>query len=234
MSDNQVPGAPRPLPLAAAAKPDKPKPDKPKPDKHDKPKHAKHDKPEPKPLRVLSRYAGRVGAFGANADGVLDRFQLEAAEASHTVKFPPHFGQQVVALARPGQPVAVLGFPKPTPQGDAHLHLVRLDAEEASASPRPPHAAEAEELTLSGPVAEHLLDAKGHLRGLRLAGEATELRLPPHLSSELLPRLALGTAVAASGPRRALRPGEVLAHPEVPTPLRVELLTVADEVLLLP
>lgn len=197
-------------------------------------KKAKPEKPKPKPLQLLSSYAGRVGAFGANADGVLDRFQLEVADVSHTVKFPPHSGQQLVALARPGQAVAVLGFVKTTPKGEAHLHLARLNADGASASPRPPHEAEAETLTLSGPVAEHLLDPKGHLRAVRLAGEAAELRLPPHLSAELLPRLALGTAVVASGPRRALRPGEVLAHPDAPTPLRVALLTVGDEVLLLP
>jgi hypothetical protein len=82
-------------------------------------------------------------------------------------------------------------------------------------------------------VAELKLDPKGHLRALRLDGDATELRLPPHLGEQLAARLAVGTAVVASGQRRALRPGEVLAHPGAPAPLKIELLTVGDEAFLL-
>ncbi|TVT43666.1 hypothetical protein FNT36_06165 [Hymenobacter setariae] len=203
-------------------------PAKPKP----KPK-----KDEVRPLQPLHSYSGRVGAFGANPDGVLDRFQLETADRTHTVKFPPHFGQELRTLAQPGHEVAVLGFLETTPKGDEHLHLVRLDAAEATARPLPPTPpaapSAADAPTISGPVAELKLDPKGRLRALLLEGDGTELRLPPHIGEQLAARLAVGAAVVASGQRRTLRPGEVLAHPEVPAPLTVELLTVGAESFLL-
>ena len=201
-----------------------------------KPK-TKPKKEEDKQLQPLQRYSGRVGKFAANPDGVLDRFQLETADKVHTVKFPPHFGQALQQLAEVGREVAVLGFLTTTPKGDEHLHLARLDADGASARPLPPvppaaHSA-AEAATISGPVAELELDPKGHLRALRLAGDATELRLPLHLGEQLADRLAVGVAVVASGQRRTLRPGEVLAAPEALAPLKIELLTVGDESFLL-
>jgi hypothetical protein len=208
------------------------------------PKPEGHTKPRPKPkkeadkqLQPLHSYTGQIGKFDANPDGVLDRFLLETTARIYTVKFPPHFGQELRALAQPGREVAVLGFLKTTPKGDEHLHLARLDAGGATARPLPPRLPTApspvEAATLSGPVAALQLDPKGHLQALRLEGDATELRLPPHLGEQLSARLAVGTAVVASGQRRALRPGEVLAHPEAPAPLKVELLTVGDESFLL-
>lgn len=221
-------------PVAAQPKPDA----KPQPKGHDKPKpKPKPEKDADKHLQPLHSYTGQVGQFAANPDGVLDRFRLETTGKAYTVKFPPHFGQELQKLAQPGHEVAVLGFLKTTPKGDEHLHLARLDASGATARPLPPTppvAASADEtVTLSGPVVELVLDPKGHLRALRLEGEATELRLPPHLGEQLATHLTVGTAVVASGQRRTLRPGEVLAHPKAPTPVKVELLTVGDKSFLL-
>ena len=218
-----------------------------KPDAHGKPEtNGKAtpkgpDKPKPRPgkgadrqLQPLHSHTGTVGKFDANPDGVLDRFQLETPDKVYTVKFPPHFGQKLLALAQPGHEVAVLGFLKTTPKGDEHLHLARLDAAGTTTRPTPPASSGAPEAaTLSGSVAELLLDPKGQLRALRLAGDATELRLPPHLGQQLATRLTVGAAVAAGGQRRTLRPGAVLAHSNAPLPLNIELLTVGNESFLL-
>jgi hypothetical protein len=216
----------------AKAKPD----GKIKSEAHGKPK-PKPDKHADQPLQPLHSHTGKIGKFEANPDGVLDRFQLETADKTYTVKFAPHFGQELLPLAQPGSEVTVLGFLKTAPKGDEHLHLARLDAAGATARPLPPTPSSApsaaEAATISGAVAELLLDSKGRLRALRLGGEAAELRLPPHLGEQLAARLAVGTAVVASGQRRALRPGEVLAHPDAPAPLKLELLTVGDESFLL-
>ncbi|MFD1873073.1 hypothetical protein [Hymenobacter bucti] len=213
---------------AAAAKPaaaPKPKPD---PKAAGKPKPGPKDKPE-KQLRPLHTYAGTVGAFGANPDGVYDRFALETAGApARTVKFPPHFGEALRALAQPGQEVAVLGYLHPTPKGEEHLHLARLDAAGTSARPAAPGAPAA--VTLTGTIGELLHTPKGDLHGLRLAGHETELRLPPHLGQQLAGRLVPGAAITASGPQRAPRPGEVAAHP---APMQVELLTLGPDNFLL-
>jgi hypothetical protein len=135
MSDTQNTAAVAPAAayLTAKVKPTA----KTKPEGHDKPK-PKPDKDTDKPLQPLHRYTGRVGQFAPNPDGVLDRFQLEAADKAHTVKFPPHFGQELQHLAQPGHEVTVLGFLKTTPKGDEHLHLARLDAAGATARPLPP------------------------------------------------------------------------------------------------
>ena len=207
---------------------DKPKP-KPDAQADDQPKL----KPKPGPkdqkdkqLRPLHTYTGTVGEFGANPNGVYDRFALQAAgEPACTVKFPPHFGEQLRALAQPGHEVAVLGYVHTTPKGDEHLHLTRLDAAGTSAQPGAPDA-----VTVAGTIDTLRHNPKGHLHGLRLTGENTELRLPPHLGQQLATRLVPGVALTASGPRRALRPGEVAAHP---APVQVELLLLGDEAFLL-
>jgi len=222
MSDTSKKTAPA---KSAAAKPQadqqKPKPDaKVKPDKKPKPE---------KQLRPLQAYPGTVGAYGANPDGVYDRFELEAAGApARTVKFPPHFGEALRALAQSGQEVTVLGYLHTTPKGDEHLHLARLDAAGTSAQPAAPGAPAP--VTLAGTIAELRLNPHGHLHGLRLADHDAELRLPPHLGQQLAERLVPGAALTASGPQRALRPGEVAAHP---APVHIELLALGDEAFLL-
>jgi hypothetical protein len=202
---------------AAAGKPDKPK----KPDPGaEKPKAQLH-KVEP--------YPGTVGQYGANPEGVYDRFTLLAEGAEYTVKFPPHFGQALHAAAQPGAVVTVLGFSHTTPKGDAHLHLASLEVGGQHLRPLPPGA---EPVAVQGLVTELLRDPKGQLRGLRLADEAAELRLPPHLSEQLADYLVVGAAVAASGQRRSDHPGEVRA-PGHPAPVQLTLLTVGGESLLI-
>jgi hypothetical protein len=193
-----------------------------------KPKPSPKPKPE-KQLRPLHTYSGTVGAYGANPDGVYDRFVLETAGApARTVKFPPHFGEELRALAQPGQTVAVLGYLHSTPKGEEHLHLVRLDVAGTAVQPLAPGSAAA--ITLAGTVAELHLNPKGHLHGLHLVGNAAELRLPPHLGQQLAGRLVPGAALSASGQQRAPHPGEVAAHP---APVQIELLTLGDEAFLL-
>lgn len=202
----------------------------PAPAKTAKPAKANDKKPKPKPgpkgpekqqLHPLQAYAGTVGEYGSNPDGIYDRFVLHTAEEpARTVKFAPHFGEELRQLAQPGQPATVLGYLHTTPKGDEHLHLASLDAAGTTARPAAPDAA-----TVAGTIAEFYLDPKGHLTGLRLAEDDTELRLPPHLSEPLAALLAVGTALTASGRQRSPRPGEVAAHP---APVQVELLTVGD------
>lgn len=204
-----------------------------KPGNHKKP-GPKPDKPKPR-LHPLRSYTGLVGGFGANPEGVYDRFTLTVDDHAYTVKFPPHFGEALRAVARPGGSVAVLGFVHTTPKGDEHLHLARLDADGQSLRPLPPVPAPAptaaDFLEVQGPVAEVLRDPQGRPCGLRLAGEAPELRFPPHLGEPLAGHLAVGAVVQASGPRRPARPGEVRAAKSQP-PMQVEILTVGGEAFL--
>jgi len=189
-------------------------------DKKPKPKPGPKD-PKKQQLHPLQAYAGTVGEYGANPDGIYDRFELHTAdEPARTVKFAPHFGEELRQLAQPGQPITVLGYLHTTPKGDEHLHLASLDAAGTTARPLSPEAT-----TVAGTVAELHHDPKGNLNGLRLAEDDTELRLPPHLSEPLAALLAVGTALTASGRQRSPRPGEVAAHP---APVQVELLTVGD------
>jgi hypothetical protein len=211
----------KPAPKAPADKPEKDKPKKPGP-KHDKPKANLHK---------LATYAGTVGNYGANPDGIYDCFTLTTAAAAHTVKFPPYFGQALHEAVRPGAAVTVLGYLQPTPKGDAHLHLASLDVAGQALQPALGGPA-AEVFAVAGEITELLLDPNGHLRAVRLAGEPAELRLPPHLSKELADYLKVGTQVQARGPRRADRPGEVRA-PSHPAPLQPELLTVGGQSLLI-
>jgi hypothetical protein len=217
MSDSTKTAAP----TAAPEKTSKPKAAPPTDDKKPKPKPGPKE-PKKQQLRPLQTYTGTVGEFGANPDGVYDRFVLHAADApARTVRFAPHFGEELRRLAQPYQPVTVLGYLHTTPKGEEHLHLASLDVAGTTAQPAAPDAT-----TVAGTIAELHHDPKGHLTGLRLAEDDTELRLPPHLSQQLAGHLAVGTALTASGRQRRPRPGEVAAHP---APVQVELLTVGGE-----
>jgi hypothetical protein len=214
MSDTtQTAAAPAVAP-AKTAKPAKPDAKKPKlkPGLKD---------PKKQQLHPLQAYAGTVGEYEANPDGIYDRFVLHTAdEPARTVKFAPHFGEELRRLAQPHQPITVLGYLHTTPKGDEHLHLASLDANGTTARPASPDAT-----TVAGTIAELHHDPKGNLNGLRLAEDDTALRLPPHLSEPLAALLAVGTVLTASGRQRNPRPGEVAAHP---APVQVELLTVGD------
>lgn len=213
--------AAKPASKAPADKSEKDKPKKPDP---------KHDKPKAK-LHLLAPYAGPVGEYGANPDGIYDRFTLTANGITYTVKFPPHFGQALHDAAQPGTPVTVLGYLHTTPKGDEHLHLASLEVAGQHLRPAPAGPA-AEPFTVVGKVTELLLDPKGHLRAVRLAGEPAELRFPPHLGEQLADYLKVDAQVQAGGPRRADRPGEVRA-PGHPAHLQPELLTVGGQSLLI-
>lgn len=215
------------LTLAAqSAKKDKPAPKGPK----DQKKPHKDDKPKPQ-LHPLRSFVGTVGEYGANPQGIYDSFQLQDTDGQvYKVKFPPHFGQVLHAAAQPGQSATVLGYLHTTPKGDEHLHLARVEAAGQYLRPTPPK--DAEPFELRGEVAEVLLDPKGHPRGLRLSGEAAELRFPPHLGQALAHHFRVGAAVQASGQRQSDRPGE-LRQPGTQAPLPVELLTVGGESFLL-
>lgn len=207
----------KPAAKAVADKSEKDKPKKPDP---------KHDKPKAR-LHPLAPYAGTVGEYGANPDGIYDRFTFATEGKEQAVTFPPHFGQALHAAAQPGAKATVLGYLHTTPKGDEHLHLASLEAGSQHLSP-PPAGPAAEPFTAQGKVAELLLDPKGHLRAVRLEGEPAELRFPPHLGKELADHLKVGTQVQASGQRRADRPGELRA-PGSHAPLQLELLTVGGQ-----
>ena len=194
----------------------------------DKPKKPdpKHDKPKAK-LHPLAPYSGTVGEYGANPDGLYDRFTLATGGTERTVKFPPHFGQALHAAARPGAPATVLGYLHTTPKGDEHLHLASLDVAGQTLRPQPASPA-TEPVAAQGKIAELLHDPKGHPRALRLEGEASELRFPPHLGGQLADYLTVGAHVQATGQRRPDRPGE-LRPPGHPTPVQLETLTVGGE-----
>jgi hypothetical protein len=203
-----------------AGHPDKPK----KPD-------PKADKPKAK-LHLLHSYAGTVGEYGANPDGVYDSFSLQTDGASRTVKFPPHFGQALHAAAQPGQAATVLAYVHTTPAGAEHLHLASLEVAGQVLRPLPPGDPADEAFAVQSTITELLQDPKGQLRAIWLAGEAAELRLPPHLSAQLADYLAVGASVQASGAQRADRPGELRA-PGSPAPRHLKLLTVGEQSFLL-
>lgn len=206
-----------PADKSAADKSEKDKPKKPDP-KHDKPKAQLHK---------LTAYAGTVGEYHANPDGVYDRFTLTTDGTERTVKFPPHFGQALHKAAQPGATATAHAYPHTTPKGDEHLHLASLEVGGHHVRPQPAGPA-AEPFATQGAVAELLLDPKGHPRALRLEGEAAELRFPPYLGQQLADYLAVGTSVQATGQRRADRPGEVRASGH-PAPVQLETLTVGGE-----
>ncbi len=181
---------------------------KPPPKPHEK-------KPRPAVLQPLTAHAGQVREYLPNPDQIYDKLVLATADGpALTIKFPPHFGQELLAAAQPGAEVALLAFAKPGPGGQAHLHLACLTVGERTLRPRPPvppaPPTAADAVALTSEIAALRLHPDGRLHGLALA-DGTRLKFPPPVGKALAGRVQVGAAIEVSGFHRPVRPGEAAA-----------------------
>jgi len=151
--------------------------------------------------------AGRVQQYLLTPHGEVDGLLLADGTV---VKSPPHLGPMLASIAKPGDGVSVVGFFGPvTSYGRAIKALAitntatgRTVVDQPPAErPLPPHVRGLVRapLTVSGPVAHVLVNPKGDVDGLVLAG-GEQVKLKPKTGALVLTQLGQGVGViAASG-----------------------------------
>ena len=158
-------------------------------------------------IKPTATLTGEVKVVLLNHRGEVDGFLL--ADGTR-VKFSPHMGYSLVAIARPGQSVAVIGFKGlPTQFGTAVEGLSVTGAatgqtvidQPPTEYRSPPHLVDVmpQWLTVSGRVGRFLVNPAGSVDGLVMeSGE--QVKLPPHVGYLVVNALQEGGLIAVSGP----------------------------------
>lgn len=168
---------------------------------------------EPGHERTVS---GRVDRLLRNPHDDVDGFLLDSGDEVH---FPPHLGEDVLALIRVGDRVAVTGTREPRPRGEEVFEASRIvqgkDAIDIE-RPRPPRGPRGprrgeESMQASGKIVAYSENPRGDVDGLVLA-DGTEIKLPPHQSAELQSFARKGDLVEVDGRKHVTRGGAVHLH----------------------
>jgi hypothetical protein len=163
--------------------------------------------PPPVGIRPTATLTGEVKLVLMNHDGEVDGFLLTDGTR---VKFPPHMGYYLAAVAKPGQPVRVIGFTGlPTQFGTAVEALSVTSAATGQtvidqppvgyALPPYPAGAASQWLTVAGPVERFLVNPEGSVDGLILAS-GEQVKLPPRVGYLVANAIRQGGSITVAGP----------------------------------
>lgn len=163
--------------------------------------------PPPTGVKPTATLTGEVRLVLLNHHGEVDGFLLTDGTR---VKFPPHMGAYLAAIAKPGQPVRVIGFTGlPTQFGTAVEALSVTSAatgqtvidQPPTAYAIPPHLSgvASQWLTVAGPVDRFLVNPEGSVDGLILAS-GEQVKLPPRAGYLVVNALRQGGSITVAGP----------------------------------
>jgi hypothetical protein len=164
---------------------------------------------EPPPVPPASpSITGTVKQYLLTPVGDVEGLELQDGT---DVRFPPHMGAALAAIAKPGDRVNVLGFvAAPTAYGRAVKALTITNiATSQSAVDQPPtgppappwvRGASMREMTISGTLAHYILNDRGDIDGLILSN-GYEVKFAPHIGMAVAIALAQQPAarIEASG-----------------------------------
>ena len=165
-------------------------------------------------LTTLTTLIGTVGQWVGNDDAVLDGFTINPGSgAVTTVKFPPHLGQQVQKVVKPGSSVTVVGYSETGPQNNASFRMNSLTSGKTTVTDAPPTpqttTPETPTLTtVSGKILDYRLNRDGRVNGLVL-DDKTVVTIPPHAAYQLTDLAKKGSAITVQGYPKSLRDGQV-------------------------
>lgn len=168
------------------------------------------EKPKPGPLREITTLSGTVSKMSANDDFVYDGFYLNARGGSVLVKFPPHLGSQMMALAKQGGQISVKGFEEVAPNGEKTFRMKSVTANGKTVEDTPPAVPQAPPqetfTTGSGTVTDLQKNREGHTVGIFV--DDTLLKMPPHVFEKLGTSLVKGAKVSFTGAKKPENSGE--------------------------
>lgn len=169
------------------------------------------EKPKPEMLKEIRTVSGTVSRMSANDDFVYDGFYLDGSGGPVLVKFPPHLGSQITALARQGGQISVKGFEEVAPDGNNTFRMKSVTANGKTVEDTPPAVPQAPpqetSATGSGAVTELQKNREGHTVGIFVDG--TLLKVPPHVFEKLGTSLVKGAKISFTGAKKPENSGEV-------------------------
>ena len=148
----------------------------------------------------------------------VDGLKLDSGDSIH---FPPHMGQQIMAIAKVGNVVEVVGRPEVTPKGERVFEIsqitsgkktVRIERPRPKHGPKPKH--DEQPMSAEGTVTEYARNPHGDVDGLILE-DGTVVKFPPHQSHELQEIVRVGDEVKIEGRRHVTPHSEVHLHADV-------------------
>jgi hypothetical protein len=155
-------------------------------------------------IKPTATITGEVKIVLLNHHGEIDGFLLEDGTR---VKFPPHIGASLAAIAKPGQRVSVIGFAGLRTQfGTAVEGLsvtsavtgqTAIDQPPTGYETRP--SAAGQWLSVTGSVARILVNPAGNVDGLIMAS-GEQVKLPPHIGYLVVNALRERDTITISGP----------------------------------
>ena len=166
-------------------------------------------------LVALTIVSGTVQQLLANDDDILDGFILKTDSATIAIHFPPHLGQSIQPVAKPGTSVNVTGFTETGPDGQPHFQLAQLTTEKSVISDTPPAQSITQaapmQTTLKGKVVDYRSDNEGRTNGLILTDQ-TLVRIPLLLAGQLTQMMPKGSTIAVTGYVQQPAQGHIRIH----------------------
>jgi len=181
--------------------------------------------PPPIGMKPTATLTGEVKLVLMNHHGEVDGFLLTDGTR---VKFPPHMGYYLAAVAKPGQPVRVIGFAGlPTQFGTAVEALSVTSAATGQtvidqppvgyALPPYPAGAASQWLSVAGAVERFLVNPEGSVDGLILAS-GEQVKLPPRVGYLVANALRQGGSITVAGPGVRTALGTALRASQITLP----------------
>lgn len=170
------------------------------------------ERPGPETIREISTVIGKVSKMAVNDDFVYNGFYITSNGESVLVKFPPHLGSQITALAKNGSSVSVKGVADVAQNGEKSFRMNSLTAngktveDVAPAVPQtPPQEVSVSE---SGTITQLQKNKEDNaVVGIFIGN--TILKMPPHIYQQLGQSLVNGAKISFTGFKKPENSGEV-------------------------
>ena len=159
---------------------------------------------------------GRVEKLLYNGRDDIDGLRLEGGIEVH---FPPHMGDAIARLVKPGDKVEVQGATETRPRGEVVFEASRIVSRGETIQierPRPPHRPKDHReqevpMKATATVKEFATNRHGDVDGLLLS-DGTEVKLPPHQGQDLKQLIRQGEEVRVEGRRHETPHGDIHLH----------------------
>lgn len=178
-------------------------------------------------MTALTTLSGTVQQLTGNEEDVLDGFTLNTGSSTMAVHFPPHMGQGIHSVAKPGTQVNVIGFSETTPEGQTIFQLTQLTAGKSVIWETPPIlsavSATPTVTTVKGKIVAYQLDREGRATGLTMSDQ-TLVRVPPLLARQIISMIPKDSTISVDGYVQQPGKGHFMLHKH--TILQASVLTI--------
>lgn len=170
------------------------------------------ERPRPETIREISTMSGKISKMTVNDDFVYDGFYMTSNGESVLVKFPPHLGSQITAIAKDGNSVSVKGVADIAPNDERSFRMNSLTAngktveDVAPAIPQTP--TQEVSVSESGTITQLQKNKEGNAVVGIFVG-STILKMPPHIYQQLGQSLVKGAKISFTGFKKPENSGEV-------------------------